>query len=118
MELYAGSDYMARNGSHYLQSNPLSPEISVKGWYFDMTCVTMYVKSIERRNIMLPILHPMSKTSIELRRAINRLLVFIEQNPSDDHVTSGAVQELIDDLKAARSHIPHSLRDPDIEENK
>ena len=63
---------------------------------------------------MLPILHPLEKTSIELRRAINRLHVFKEQNPNDPQVISGAVDALMADLKAARSHIPKEMRDPDL----
>lgn len=65
---------------------------------------------------MLPILHPIGKTSIELRRAINRLHVFMEHNPEDEHVKSGSVQELMDDLKAARTHITKDLRDPDLKD--
>lgn len=66
---------------------------------------------------MLPLLHPIGKTSIELRRAINRLHVFMEQHPEDEHVRNGSVQELLDDLKAARSHIKKALRDPDLKED-
>lgn len=60
---------------------------------------------------MLPKLTPLGKTSIELRRAINRLETYIEQNPHAEDVTR--VQVLITDLKEARNHIPVELRDPD-----
>jgi outer membrane protein assembly factor BamD (BamD/ComL family) len=58
-------------------------------------------------------IHPIAKTSIELRRSIQRLENFIERNPND--VYTPKVQELIEDLKSARSHIPSELRDQDIE---
>lgn len=63
---------------------------------------------------MLPILHPMAKTSIELRRSIQRLENFIDRNPNDIYIPK--VQGLIEDLKSARSHIPVELRDPDVKE--
>jgi hypothetical protein len=63
---------------------------------------------------MLPVLHAMSKTSIELRRAINRLKVFKDQNPTDEHVVDGSVDLLVEDLEQARRHIPGSLRDIDL----
>ena len=63
---------------------------------------------------MLPVLNPIAKTSIELRRAINRLIVFKEQNPSDEYVKDGSAELLINDLKEARLHIPVSLRDTDL----
>lgn len=66
---------------------------------------------------MLPVLHVMSKTSIELRRSINRLELYKTSNPSDEHVTSGAVGSLVDTLKEARRHIPLTLRDPDLTDN-
>ena len=61
---------------------------------------------------MLPLLHPLSKTSIELRRAINRLSIFKDQNPHDEDINH--VENLITDLKEARSHIPDKFRDEDI----
>jgi hypothetical protein len=60
---------------------------------------------------MLPKLHAIAKTSIELRRSIQRLTNFIENNPNDIYIPK--VQELIEDLKSARSHIPKELRNPD-----
>lgn len=62
---------------------------------------------------MLPKFNALEKTSIELRRAINRLHLFVEQNPYDENVE--AVNTLLDDLKRARTHIPKHLRDPDLE---
>ena len=64
---------------------------------------------------MLPTLHPLSKTSIELRRAINRLHIFKEQHPNDEHVLDGSVENLMNELKDARSHIPKDLRDTDLQ---
>lgn len=61
---------------------------------------------------MLPTIHPLSKTATELRRAINRLQVFKEHNPSDPYVE--AVDGLIKELYEARSHVPRELRDNDI----
>jgi hypothetical protein len=58
----------------------------------------------------------LGKTSIELRRAINRLSLFKEQNTDDPHIP--AVDALIKELYEARSHIPRELRDPDIEAKK
>lgn len=63
---------------------------------------------------MLPILHPLSKTSIELRRAINRLHVFKDQNADDAHIE--AIDTLMNDLKEARRHIPKEFLDPDLKD--
>lgn len=64
---------------------------------------------------MIPTTHPLSKTSIELRRAINRLHIFQEQFPDDPHAVS--VGQLIDNLKTARTHIPPELRDTDLKDD-
>lgn len=60
-------------------------------------------------------LHPLAKTAIEARRAIQRLEVFMEIHPEDEHVKSGAVSVIIENLKEVRSHIPAPLRDVDLE---
>jgi hypothetical protein len=65
---------------------------------------------------MIPTQHPLSKTSIELRRAINRLEIFVDQNPNDSFAP--AVNEMITDLKSARLRIPKELWDPDLKDNK
>jgi hypothetical protein len=62
--------------------------------------------------IIIPIQHPLSKTSIDLRRAINRLEIFLQQNEGDPYAP--AVSEMINDLKTARHRIPKELWDPDI----
>lgn len=67
---------------------------------------------------MLPTMHPVSKTSAELRRALNRLTVFKEQFPDDPYVVSGEVDNLIKELYEARTHIPRELRDTDLNANK
>jgi hypothetical protein len=63
---------------------------------------------------MLPVVHPISKTSTDLRRSINRLRQFKELNPSDPHVVDGSVDTLIKDLEDSRLHIPANLRDVDL----
>lgn len=65
---------------------------------------------------MIPTTHPLSKTSIELRRAINRLEIFVQQNPSDPF--AGATGDMIEDLKNARRKIPKELMDPDLKDNQ
>lgn len=64
---------------------------------------------------MLPKLHPLEKTAIEVRRAIHRLEHHQETNPNDPHVISGVVELVIRDLKAIRSYIPKELLDTDIQ---
>lgn len=64
---------------------------------------------------MLPKLHPLEKTAIEVRRAIHRLENHRETNPNDPHVVSGTVDLIIRDLKVIRSHIPKELLDTDIQ---
>lgn len=63
---------------------------------------------------MLPKLHPLSKTSIDLRRSINRLVVFKDQNPTDEEVVNGTIETTINELKEARRHIPKQYWDTDI----
>lgn len=63
---------------------------------------------------MLPTLHPLSKTAIDLRRSINRLVVFQEQNPTDPEVLNGSVGRTIEELKEARRHIPKQYWDADL----
>lgn len=65
---------------------------------------------------MIPTTHPLSKTSIELRRAINRLEIFLQQNANDPYAP--AVTEMITDLKTARHRIPKDLWDPDLRDNQ
>lgn len=61
---------------------------------------------------MLPVLHPLAKTSIQLRQSIKRLETFLQSNPRDEHIDS--VRELIRDLESARDHIPGALLDIDL----
>jgi len=63
---------------------------------------------------MNPVLHPLVKTSVELRRSINRLEVFAKANPNDEHVVSGKLDEMVDKMKDVRLLIPASMRDADI----
>jgi glycerol-3-phosphate responsive antiterminator len=79
----------------------------------------MYVNEIngkEKCN-MLPVLHPLAKTSIEARRAITRLENFMKMNPNDEYVVNGNVAEIIEDLKNIRRHIPKELLDVDLKED-
>lgn len=66
---------------------------------------------------MLPILHPLSKTAVDVRRAVGRLEIFMKSNADDEHVTSGCVARIIADLKSVQSHIPHELMDVDLNDN-
>jgi hypothetical protein len=68
----------------------------------------------ERGNIMLPTLHPLAKTATDLRRSINRLLVFKDQNQNDPEVTNGNIDKIIEDLKETRRHIPRDFWDTDL----
>lgn len=61
---------------------------------------------------MIPVQHPLAKTSTELRRAINRLEIFLDQYPKDEFAPR--VSEMIDDLKSARNKIPQALQDLDL----
>lgn len=63
---------------------------------------------------MLPILHPLAKTAIQLRQSLHRLEHFKQTNPDDADIK--AVDKLIEDLKSARNHIPKHLRDIDLKE--
>jgi hypothetical protein len=63
---------------------------------------------------MLPVLHPLAKTAIQLRQSIKRLETFIQSSPSDEYIES--VRGLIRDLESARSHIPGQLIDIDLRE--
>jgi hypothetical protein len=65
---------------------------------------------------MIPTQHPLSKTSIELRRAIYRLEIFLQQNSNDPFAP--AVTAMVDDLKSARLKIPKELWDPDLKDNQ
>lgn len=67
---------------------------------------------------MNPKSHPIAKTSVDIRRSINRLKVLKEQFPSDVSVTSGLADTLIEALRQARSLIPKDQRDPDLMENQ
>lgn len=64
---------------------------------------------------MLPVLHPLAKTSIQLRQSIKRLETFEKSNPKDEYID--AVRELIRDLEIARKHIPGPLQDVDLKED-
>lgn len=58
---------------------------------------------------MLPTTHPINKTAIDLRRSINRLIIFKEQNATDVHVMDGTVDSIIAGLQEAKNHIPKEL---------
>jgi len=62
---------------------------------------------------MLPVVHPLTKTATDLRRAINRLHIFKEQNPSDEEVANGNIDEIIEKLKEANRLIPKSMLEAD-----
>lgn len=65
---------------------------------------------------MLPKLHPLAKTAIEARRALQRLKNFVETNSDDPYVKDGAVSVIIADLENIRAHIPKELLDVDKDE--
>lgn len=65
---------------------------------------------------MIPTQHPLSKTSIELRRAIYRLEIFIQQNSTDEF--EPIVKDMIEHLKSARRCIPNELIDQDLKDNQ
>lgn len=63
----------------------------------------------------LAVIHPLAKTAIDARRAIQRLENYKKTNPEDAHVTDGSVDQIIDDFKEIRRHIPKSLHDVDLD---
>lgn len=63
---------------------------------------------------MLPTMHPLAKTATDLRRSINRLVVFKDQNPTDEEVQNGNIEKIIEDLKETRRHIPKDFWDADL----
>jgi len=65
---------------------------------------------------MLPKLHPLEKTAIDTRRAIQRLEIYAEQFPQDKWVVNGTVKQIIEDLRSIRAHIPKELLDVDLKE--
>lgn len=65
---------------------------------------------------MIPVQHPLSKTATELRRSINRLHVFKEQNPNEPVVQSGRIDSIIKELKEARAYIPAEYKDVDLKD--
>lgn len=67
---------------------------------------------------MNPILHPLAKTSIELRRSITRLQTLKQASPFDPHVQSGIADNVIEYLRLARECVPKDLRDTDLLENQ
>lgn len=62
----------------------------------------------------MPITHPLVKTATDIRRSVNRLLVFAEQNPTDELVVDGVVMEIVMKLKEARRLIPKDMWDTDL----
>lgn len=68
----------------------------------------------ERRVIMLPTLHPLAKTATDLRRSINRLVVFKDQNEHDEEVKNGNIEKIIEDLREVRRHVPKQFWDNDL----
>ena len=63
---------------------------------------------------MLPTMHPLAKTATDLRRSINRLIVFKDQNPTDEEVQNGNIEKIVEDLKEVRRHIPKDFWDADL----
>jgi hypothetical protein len=59
--------------------------------------------------MVLPVVHPLKKTKIDLRRSINRLNVYIQQNPEDDYVKSGEANQVLDRLEEAQRLIPKAV---------
>lgn len=64
---------------------------------------------------MLPTRHPLEKTAIEVRRALQRLENLIKTAPHDKYVTDGAVSVVMRDLESIKNHIPKELQDTDIQ---
>lgn len=60
--------------------------------------------------------HPIPRTSVDLRRSINRLITHKEAFPNDGYVLDGTVDQLIEALRQARYLIPKSERDHDLTE--
>ena len=69
----------------------------------------------EGETVPLPKIHPLSKTSIDARRAIQRLEIFAEQFPNDPYVQNGNVASIIEAFREIRSNIPGPLRDVDTQ---
>lgn len=65
---------------------------------------------------MIPTTHPLTKTSTDLRRSINRLELFIKMYPEDEYAP--AVETMIGNLKEAKRQIPVALRDQDLKDNQ
>jgi hypothetical protein len=79
-----------------------------------VTCYDTNINDLKGGAHMLPRLHPLAKTAIETRRAINRLLDYKVTNPEDSLVVDGTVNTIIEDLKSIRDHIPADLLDVDL----
>jgi len=59
----------------------------------------------ERGDNVNPVVHPIAKTSQDLRRSINRLDAFMRVNPEDVRVRDGSVPKLIEKLQDAQTLI-------------
>jgi hypothetical protein len=59
----------------------------------------------------LPLLHPLEKTSIEMRRQIVRLKSHLLRNPEDE-----LVQDILEGIETLRKKIPASERDTDLKD--
>lgn len=59
---------------------------------------------------MIPVVHPLTLTSQQLRRSAARLEQFIRQNGEIDFVKDGTVQEILQDVNEAYRKIPKELR--------
>lgn len=56
----------------------------------------------------LPILHPLTKTSIEMRRQMQRLRIHLKNNPDDT-----IVKEIVEGIEILYDKIPNEVRNPD-----
>lgn len=56
----------------------------------------------------LPILHPLTKTSIEMRRQMQRLRIHLKNNPDD-----AIVKEIVEGIEVLYDKIPDEVRNPD-----
>ena len=56
----------------------------------------------------LPILHPLTKTSIEMRRQIQRLRIHLKNNPDDT-----VVKEIVEGIETLYDRIPNEVHNPD-----
>jgi hypothetical protein len=56
----------------------------------------------------LPILHPLTKTSIEMRRQMQRLRIHLKNNPDDT-----VVKEIVEGIETLYDKIPDEVRNPD-----